>query len=879
MWVADGGTEHTMADKPRKKRSKTQLFWGRTAGLDAPVRVSALVFAAAAIIAMSFCQLGFWPMGVIDGKSVYLMLLLAPLAMGSMAFGPRTGMLLGLFAGAVVFGHAVFFPLDFYEVYFMSVLNTFVLLTCFGAVGGWLFSRVLRSNPTGFARLGAIAGVSLVLSFAASGLVVANTVLMYGGLENLDAIREYLINSPLGVVVQALIDAALMTLLCSMADKALSVLEVRRGDRTLLSTFRNWMFLVSAVVFMVASSVIFSATTAQAQASANENMLSEIRYLKERIAIEDEEDIVNLLNGYEVPLDGYVMITDKESTILATDDPDRYPKGAKLISLLGYDVGKNEDESLEEWVRSNFGEIVESDDMATLQAADKNGAISMEFAFLAVGEYDDGYVAVLRTPDMVFMNRFDTMLASTSLALLLLASIVAVATVLLRQVVVRRIDETNDSLGKITNGNLNERVHITDSREFISLSTGINTTVAALKDTIDEVEQRNAQDLATAKTIQESALPREFPPFPQIDKFDIYASMKTAKEVGGDFYDFFLIGDENDKLGFVMADVSGKGIPAALFMMTAKTQIQNHMEAGLPVGEAIDAANHQLCIGNDANMFVTMWVGVLEYETGLLTFANAGHNPPLLLRDGSWEWVNDVSGMPLGLFDGIPYDSHTRQLEPGDMLYLYTDGVTEAMNARDELFGEERLLATLESYADMNPRSVGVGVRRALTDFTLDAEQSDDITMLILKYGVPPEKKAVMVLPADVKQLIHVCNFIHEELRRRNAPASARNPLDIAAEELFVNVCHYAYPDATPENPGEVRISFEYEDVPPALTVQIADDGVPYNPLAKPDAVTPDDIMEVPIGGLGILMAKKSVDEMSYERVGDSNVLTFKKGW
>jgi anti-sigma regulatory factor (Ser/Thr protein kinase) len=136
-----------------------------------------------------------------------------------------------------------------------------------------------------------------------------------------------------------------------------------------------------------------------------------------------------------------------------------------------------------------------------------------------------------------------------------------------------------------------------------------------------------------------------------------------------------------------------------------------------------------------------------------------------------------------------------------------------------------------------------------------------------------------MVLPADAGQLVHVINFIHEELHRRGAPASAYNPLDIAAEELFVNVCRYAYPEATPDNPGEVRISFEYEANPPSLTVQIADDGIPYDPLAKPDAVTPDNIADVPIGGLGILMAKRSVDEMTYERVDGSNVVTFRKGW
>ena len=333
------------------------------------------------------------------------------------------------------------------------------------------------------------------------------------------------------------------------------------------------------------------------------------------------------------------------------------------------------------------------------------------------------------------------------------------------------------------------------------------------------------------------------------------------------------------KIGFVMADVSGTGIPAALFMMTAKAQIQTYMESGLPIEEAVNAANHQLCLGNDAGMFVTMLACELDYETGELSYVNAGHNPPLILHEGELTWMRAVSGMPLGLFDGIPYKPLTHQFEEGDVFYLYTDGVTEAMDSSGMLFTEERLEETLYKYADLNPRSLCVGVRRAISDFTLDCEQSDDITMLCLKYGVPPEEKAVMVLNATTDQLVHVCNYIHAELHRRRAPKSVVNYLDIACEEMFVNICHHAYPDATPENPGEVRISFEYEANPPALTVQLADDGIPYNPLEKPDTVTPDNIVDVQIGGYGILMAKKSVDEMTYERVDDSNVLTFKKGW
>ena len=883
VYAGTSSNNAEQGDTGKKRRSLSALFWGRAAQANLATRIAGLVFVMAAIASMSFCQLGFWPVCVIDDKPVYLMLILAPLFMGALAFGPLAGGILGLFAGTVLFVHQTVFPLDWYEYYFMTPLHTFVLLTFLGVLSGWVFSLAFRVTQRGPRRLALIAAACVALSFVASGLMVVCTLTIYGFLGgfSLAGVREYLLNSPLGIVVQALIDAVLIVALCWLAEAAMNHVVVPRSDRTLLTIFSNWMLVVACVVFMLSSATIFSTTTAQLLFEARQSMESEVEYLKIQANSLDGNHYDVLLDGYSTELDGSVTILNNEGTIIATNDDELLPMGKPFFVALGYSIDEGED--IGEYSREWFDQSLNSDDpLDVIQVNDPSGALSLDFVYLTVAQYDGGYTTIMQTSKMVYADRFGTMVSSTALAISLIAAMAVLAAILLNRVVGRRFDETNVSLKRITQGNLNERVRVNDTREFTSLSTGINTTVSALKDTIAEVEQRNAQDLATAKAIQESALPREFPPFPDIDRFDIYASMKTAKEVGGDFYDFFLIDgglEQVNKLGFVMADVSGKGIPAALFMMTAKTQIRNYMESGMPVNEAVDAANHRLCIGNDAGMFVTVWVGVLDYDTGELNYVNAGHNPPLVYHEGSWEWIKDVSGMPLGLFDGLPYDVYTLQLEAGDMLYAYTDGVTEAMDSEGNLFGEDRLMETLYNYVDFNPRSVGVGVRRAITDYTLDCEQSDDITMLILKYGVPPEHEAIMILPADDKQLVHVWNFIHEELRRRGAPHSARSPLDIAAEELFVNVCHYAYPDATPDNPGEVRISFEYDANPPSLTVTIADDGVPYNPLAKPDAVTPDDIEDVPIGGLGILMAKKSVDEMEYRYESGSNITTFKKSW
>ena len=213
------------------------------------------------------------------------------------------------------------------------------------------------------------------------------------------------------------------------------------------------------------------------------------------------------------------------------------------------------------------------------------------------------------------------------------------------------------------------------------------------------------------------------------------------------------------------------------------------------------------------------------------------------------------------------------------MLYTYTDGVTEAMSVENELFGEDRLEAVLKKNKDMFPRSVGVAVRRAITDYTQDAEQSDDITMLILKYGVPPKYGAVMALTAEEPQLVHVRNFINAELDRRKAPKHVYNEIDALAEKLFVSACSHAYPDATPDNIGEVRIGFEYQPTHSALTVTIEDDGVPYNPLAEIDVPTGSGIDETSGDGEDTHADLSVFEDVAYERTEGSNIISFSKSW
>ena len=492
-------------------------------------------------------------------------------------------------------------------------------------------------------------------------------------------------------------------------------------------------------------------------------------------------------------------------------------------------------------------------------------------------------IIMIKTSNQVFAKRSNLMIWMTLTTLVLLVVVYLIVFQLLNRMVARRIDLTNSALARVAEGDLDARVEGSDTREFESLSQGINATVDALKGWISEAEARMNTELATAKAIQESALPRIFPPYPDIGRFDIYASMNAARQVGGDFYDFFLIGDdcnaESGKLGFVIADVSGKGIPAALFMMRAKALLHDYVGSGMELGEAVTEANTQLVEGNNEGMFVTAWVGVLDYGTGHVDYVNAGHNPPLLWqRDGGWHWMRQKSGPILGLFD-LPYQAHSLDCVAGDMFLLYTDGVTEAFDVNEKLYGEERLLSVAEKGFLLHPRKLLEAVRADVAAYSEGAEQSDDITILTLEVGVPPEVTALLEVLAQIDCLTDVNDFLHAELDRRLCPHRVQNQLDIAVEELFVNVCHYAYPDATDENPGTVRIQRTYSSEPPSIVVDIIDRGIPYNPLAKPDAVTPDNIEDVPIGGLGILMAKRCVDEMRYEWTDGCNVVTIVKKW
>ena len=275
--------------------------------------------------------------------------------------------------------------------------------------------------------------------------------------------------------------------------------------------------------------------------------------------------------------------------------------------------------------------------------------------------------------------------------------------------------------------------------EIEALAESFATLSARTLQYVDEVKKVTAEkerigaELSLATDIQASMLPHIFPVFPMRSEFDIYASMDPAKEVGGDFYDYFLIDD--DHLGLVIADVSGKGVPAALFMMASKIILQSVAMLGNSPAEILRRTNEAVCSNNEAQMFVTVWLGILELSTGKLTAANAGHEFPALRQPNEkFELYKDKHGFVIGGMEGVRYKEYEIQLEPGSKLFVYTDGVAEATSAEQELYGTERMIDALNTDPDATPQQILKNVRASVDGFVKEAEQFDDLTMLCIEY-------------------------------------------------------------------------------------------------------------------------------------------------
>ena len=433
----------------------------------------------------------------------------------------------------------------------------------------------------------------------------------------------------------------------------------------------------------------------------------QIGYAAEQFQRDIDEQIIGITKNRHVGEEGSLIIVDKYGLIVS----DRKNNLGKPLDSTGFKI---------DW------HSIPENTLFVQKVYDKPS-----FCMYVMTE---GYYIIGVMPLEEAMRTSDVAICLTVLLSIIMFGIQFVALyILVKFIVVKKIQQVNDSLAQITDGNLNVVVNVRSNSEFASLSDDINMTVDTLKRYIAEAAARIDKELEFARIIQMSALPNTFPPFPDHKEFDIFASMNAAKEVGGDFYDFYLV-DEN-KLAFIIADVSGKGIPAAMFMMTSKTLIKSLATEGNDIATVITAANSKLCENNEANMFITAFMGCLDLETGKLEYVSAGHNPPLIKHgDGSFQYLPKSKTIVLAAMEGYPYRAEEVQLEPGDMIYLYTDGVTEATDSSNELYGEPRLQDALNAKSWNTMEELCRGIKKDVDAFVGDAPQFDDITMVAIRW-------------------------------------------------------------------------------------------------------------------------------------------------
>ena len=407
--------------------------------------------------------------------------------------------------------------------------------------------------------------------------------------------------------------------------------------------------------------------------------------------------------------------------------------------------------------------------------------------------------------------------------------------------------------------------------------------------------QRTATELDVAKRIQMSAVPHDFDSLTERFALDIAGFMRPAREVGGDFYDVFEVGDRG--VAFVIGDVSGKGVPAALFMMRAQSLLRQYLLETDDLGTAFTLANRQLCERNDAMLFVTAFACVVDTATGEVRFANAGHNPPVLKQNGKLSFLKCRPGLVLGAMDVVKYREGRFACSPSDGLLLYTDGVSEAANAAEELYGEERLLETLARIdasggegvlvgSDVQAPDVAAAASAAAASsaqaavnslvasvdaFASAAPQADDITMLAFRWNLPVAR---LTLPADDAELDNLFAFLEPICEGEGRTPKMMAQMMLVCEEVFVNICHYGFPDGQPRLPVDIEAAVD--ERAGCLHLVFSDQGIAYDPLSH-NAKKVDPTDEQRKGGLGILLMRKYMDDLRYTRADGRNILRMTK--
>ncbi len=424
------------------------------------------------------------------------------------------------------------------------------------------------------------------------------------------------------------------------------------------------------------------------------------------------------------------------------------------------------------------------------------------------------------------------------------------------------------------------KVHSHD--EIYYLGRALHRMQSHLAKYIDELKDINQEkgriesELNIASQIQMSMIPKIYPPYPDRDDIDIYGMIKPAKAVGGDLYDFYL---RDEKLFFCIGDVSGKGVPASLVMAVTRSLLRMVSAQESNPDRIVTSINSSMSDMNDSNMFVTLFAGVLDLPTGRLRYCNAGHNAPVLVDSvtGKVTMLTVKPNVPIAVVPDIKFEGQEVVITPGTSIFLYTDGLTEAENADKELFNEDRMMEQLGKSTQEDSQGIIQQMLDAVHLHVKDAEQSDDLTMVAIKYMRQQQENkyySKLTLHNDIAETPKINEFMEAVAEEATLDVALTSSLNLAIEEAVVNVMNYAYPK---DHIGEIKLEAFVNDV--RMKFVITDSGEPFDPTTKAEPDTKATLDDRPIGGLGIFLVRQIMDTVNYERIDGNNILTLRKNF
>lgn len=387
---------------------------------------------------------------------------------------------------------------------------------------------------------------------------------------------------------------------------------------------------------------------------------------------------------------------------------------------------------------------------------------------------------------------------------------------------------------------------------------------------MQEEKKKTEADLNLAREIQQNEIPNEFPAFPDRSDFDLYANMTPAKEVGGDFYDYFLLDDNH--LAVAIADVSGKGVPAALNMFKAKLLLKTGIHTNDPA-QVLTTINNAFIDNNKLDMFVTIWFGILDLKTGKLVFSNAGHEDIIICNEKGFNEYKTKHGLPIGTIVDYKYQNNELELKKGNKLFLYTDGVTDSINTKEKSYGINNLLKVLNENRDKEVKEIVASVKKDLDSYIENCKQFDDITMLCIEL-TNNKNKLSKQFKTDLKEIPNVFEFISNSLSNVVGIEKVKKYY-VVIDEVFSNIVKYGFKDKNIDNYIEVKLDIDTKNK--NIKVTFIDNGIKFNPLENKDPNINLSIEKRKEGGLGIFIVKKMMDKVSYEYKNNKNIFIIEK--